>query len=194
MFNVGFLLIITASSALSEKSVCVGRNCYYLIDKTLTWEGASQYCNNTYLNGSLVNILSDQQHELISKLLENNSVVDSWIGLYGETNDWRWTGEIFQNSWTGWFTNEPDENNKCAYMSPYIHSFNDVQNNKNGYGKFKTAVCATNFQFLCQFTYDEDQCNKIEGLFFHDKCYYLYKSIEDAKNWHDANAYCQRDV
>lgn len=109
---------------------------YTVIDESMTWDEAKEYCEK--LGGHLVTITSlEEQQHVIS--LVNNTKNLYWIGLYrNETNNWNWvTNEIF--NYSNWANGEPNQDfwNTEFYVQMYgmnydkfkIGEWNDSRNN-----------------------------------------------------------------
>ena len=97
---------------------------YNPINIKLTWDDASQYCNNIYSNLAIISNQNDRNDAIkYCESLNDNC----WIGL-SDTNDnaFKWINgdELI---YTNWDTNQPNkENNRnCVYMDQNSNKWND---------------------------------------------------------------------
>lgn len=91
---------------------------YHLIQSSLTWFEAQNFCRIKYTDLATVNSMHDKDR-LVNTL--GSHVTSSWIGLQrGGTRRWVWSDGRGSTHFTKWNDHEPNNNNDdewCGEMS-----------------------------------------------------------------------------
>ena len=162
-----------------------GEHCYIRIkyDK-MTFDEASEYCQNLYPNAKLPSIHSTFENDLLEQDMPNFF----WIGFTNKDGGYKWT-DGSSVSYTNWMY-APSENNKCARVQ---------------YGKWYDYDCDTKNTFSCKVEASENpigttppptteppsNCDGIGNWLENPdtKRCYQYVAIQD--NWDNARAICK---
>lgn len=176
---------------------------YEIIDKSMTWQEASEYC--AARGGRLLTIESQEEMDFIVSKLVNAKSNCYWIGLYydGETGVWR-CEDGTEAQYFNWASNEPN-NDSNGSGEGYVHLFgkrytggkgikeigqwNDVGNEGAGYANRFYEL--ENFGLVCEWDPKPAVPASLipEGAAAFNGHY--YKIYQQNGNWEDARAYCE---
>ncbi|KAF7707158.1 hypothetical protein HF521_018376 [Silurus meridionalis] len=140
---------------------------YYLIKTNVTWQAAQNYCRETY--DDLATVETDLDWLILKKELAAQGLNDVvWVGLYNDSDSWRWAfNDIpMKNTFSHWNTEQPDNlggNQACCLSGPL--------------GYWWDYTCTLLFPFIC-FNANISAAGR-------------YVGVTSAMNWSDAHAYCQ---
>lgn len=99
-----------------------GEHYYEVIDKSMTWTSAKEYCEN--LGGHLVTITSAEEQAFIETLVCQGAKKQYWIGAYLDGDNYKWvTGEEF--AYANWDASEPNQKVNNGVTESYVHLYNE---------------------------------------------------------------------
>lgn len=86
---------------------------YQRIEKSMTWKEAKEYCES--LGGHLATIMSEEEQEVVKRLVEKGEKAQYWLGATDEEQEGTWI----------WVTGE-----EMTYFGPKV-TFNNFQGNEH---------------------------------------------------------------
>ncbi len=157
LFALILCMVFTVPSLAvsSNNSVSYGGHSYLLIDESMTWNEADEYCKK--LGGHLVSITSEKEQQFIDQLVKSHSKSKIFYWLGGndarQEGKWEWcTGEVW--SYQNWDSDQPDNRsgadgssqNYLALDSQNSNRWNDVGNEGDSNGIWSLE----NIGFICE--------------------------------------------
>ena len=140
--SITFSVGVTEQRA--DKIITYNGNIYSIYNIPVSWETAKEMC--TLLGGHLVTINSQEEQNIINKLLDGNNLTYYSIGASNIDGDWRWiTGENM--NYFNWADGEPNNCNNNENYGTVFNSnslrgkWNDISN---------TASSGTAYGFICE--------------------------------------------
>ena len=177
------------SADIPHDAVNYNGHFYKAFDESMTWTEAKAYCEN--LGGHLVTILSKDENDFVSTLIENKAKNLYWLGAYEKNgeNDWQW---VTEEKWTysNWGAGEPDNAGIESYVEMYriprdgngLGEWNDMKN--NGDNDF---YAVSNTGFICEWDSANNQI-PADATTFNG---HSYKVFDEGMTWTEAKAYCE---
>lgn len=176
---------------------------YEIIDKSMTWQEASEYC--AARGGRLLTIESQEEMDFIVSKLVNAKSNCYWIGLYydGETGVWR-CEDGTEAQYFNWAPNEPN-NDRNGSGEGYVHLFgkrytggkgikeigqwNDVGNEGAGYANRFYEL--ENFGLICE--WEKEAAMPVSQIPEDAAAFdgHYYKVYQQSGSWEDAVAFCE---
>ncbi|HEX9063379.1 MAG TPA: lectin-like protein, partial [Clostridia bacterium] len=136
----GYIVEFDTAKPIDTQSIIknpLNNHSYAVLDKSMTWPYAKEYCEK--LGGHLATITSQSEQEFIYSIMANHSKNDYWLGGFQAdgssepSGGWQWVTKE-DMSYTNWSSGKPDNyngENRLTICVPYETKWND--DSENGY-------------------------------------------------------------
>lgn len=171
-FNMAAVLPASAFEGEdNEKTAEFGGHKYQLIDKSMSWNEAKEYCEKN--GGYLATITSESEQKVIENLLLQGKKASYWLGATDKEKDgkWEWvTGENF-SLYSNWALNQPDDYlNQEDCLMIYKDTKSEINNEKFGFWNDLNSDGTCNgesffgtktFGFICEWDNNSEKTEQV---------------------------------